>query len=436
MIDILSGLNGSSKEEIESGSSTGSEGDVHRVIPEIDEDFRHMEELGSSRSHANSEENDSLSGSGDENSGQLFPKTSSKETNSPFDEEATQKDESVNQQPPVSGSGSVGVNLWPDVRIQPGGSDGDSSGRELKLSRRSETSRPNDAIMLTSGAEGSAFAKIGRVNSGERVLNEGSGFPVSSGSGRNTALGEDDEPFDNSAFDSESDSGCSSGYGCYESDSAQGGNDANIKQRSSIATSKAKAVSSGSGSSEIKTFRFEPNAHATVGPYVDEASSSGPALLGSGAKTQSSISTDLHGTVDANFETGVRRNGDHASGSGFSGFSGPSTSESQDQVQYEESASGLGRPAKIESVQFSSTSEHRKKISLMESMMKSGDLRAVKISHAKENVANRDKVPRLHVDKVALSDLGKHWQLNMSNLTVSRPPSLLCTFKVVNFRKL
>ena len=135
----------------DTGSSGGSQYNVHRVVPEVDADFEGIEDKASTSEQSEPVEDhksdrESLSGSGEEQDEPLFRETTTKETESRFHGEAEQHDESGDQQEPISGSGGdpTGANFWAVVRVEP---DTDDRGneRELHVNRRSEKFIPEES---------------------------------------------------------------------------------------------------------------------------------------------------------------------------------------------------------------------------------------------------------------------------------------------------
>lgn len=378
------------------------------------EDFEHFEALGSSsqKSEAADHKDDSASqgqsGSAENENEPLFRASAIKETESRFDGEAEQQDGTGDHQESISGSGvdSAGVNFWPAVRVE-SNADYRASDRELHLIRRSEISTPEKVIR--------AFDDTGplvEATSGENA-SERRDLPASSGSGQDISSGEDDAPFDTSSADSESDSGCSSGDGCYESNSEQGGDGGGVNSRSVISKAEENATQSpgsASGDSPPDVW-LHPHFDVTAGPYDDATSGSGdePITSGSGSvKEDEEKEINSHEIEDAIFEAGIplQLSRDTASGSGV-----PSPPQSQSYDDSQASGSGSGAAETKESVQLFVTPQHHHRISLMEKMMKLGKLQAIKISHKNVDASSRNEVPRVSdEDKAAdemQSDLGK-----------------------------
>ena len=402
----------------DTGSLAGSRVGVHRVIPEINADF---EGLGSASQQSSNEtdpkdEGQDVSGSGDDENEPLFRAPATKETDSRFHGEAEQQDESGDQKEPVSGSGvdPTGANFWAVVRVEPDAVDGGSD-RELHLSRRSEKSTSEETTRnadkgSASGAQTSGENDVTqkselpvKSSSGEEITSgvrssQRSNLPVTGGSGHDVASGEDDAPFDNSSAESELDSGCSSGDGCYEAERAQGGENGYGNARSVIAKVEQDAIASGSaaasGDSSSNVWKH-PHFDVLAGPYDDKVSASGAALLssGSGSGSVSELGNALHDIEDAIFETGIPLNitRDVTSGSGL-----PASLQSDSQDESQTSGSGVGGVEKETDTQLFLAPQHHEKMNLMEKMMKLGKLQAFKISHvANVGGTGRDEVPRL-----------------------------------------
>ena len=422
-----------------------------KVIPEVVADF---EGLGSrvAKSGKKSEDIDdssssqSLSGSGESYREPRFRESNNKETDNQSSGETAQQDEPDDQEKSISGSGidSAGANFWPVVRIEPGANDRGSD-RELHLIRRSETSIPDSSKRASN--DGSSVM-ISEPTSGEQLAQR-SDAPTASGSGEDLTSGEDDAPFDTSSTDSESDSGCSSGYGCYESEGEQGGDGGGINSRSVISRAEERAGASGSASGDFAPNEkawVQPHFDVTAGPYDDEASGSGSdgsgsegsGSEGSGSKGSDSEGiarlkiafpenasgfgkedaqpeTDLHEIEDAIFDSGIPLviTSDTSSGSGSgsgSGSSMPSPPEIKSFHDSEASASGSGAAEKVEGMQLFVAPQHHQRISLMEKMMKLGKLQAIKITHHTVGASSRNEVPRVKAvddNSQMLSDLGK-----------------------------
>lgn len=392
------------------------------MIPEVVADFENFEALGSSSQqseaadHKDDRASQSLSGSAEERNESLFRAPATKETKSRFDGEAEQQDGTGDQQESISGSGvdSAGVNFWPVVRVEFDADNGGSD-RELHLIRRSEISTPEKVTKASDGESPPVEATSGENSSQRRD------FPAASGSGQEFTSGEDDAPFDTSSADSESDSGCSSGDGCYESENEQGGDGGGINSRSMISKAEENAAhspGSASGDSSPDVWSH-PHFDVTAGPYDDVASGSGdvPLITGSGSvKEDEEKEIDSHEIEDAIFETGIplQMSRDTASGSGV-----PSTPQSQSYDDSQTSGSGSGAVEKDESVQLFVTPQHHHRVSLMEKMMKLGKLQAIKISHETVDASSRNEVPRISdVDKAAemQSDLGKNITLSTTSI--------------------
>lgn len=398
-----------------SGNQASGTGDTPRVIPEVVADFENFEELGSSSAPQSDKEaihNDddgptqSLSGSGEERNEPLF--RASKGEESRFHGEAEQQDDTSDQPESVSGSGvdSVGVNFWPVVRIEPDTDDGGSD-RELHLIRRSEISTPEKTTEVSEDSSSQEEATSGEKSTQRTEL------PVASGSDRDVTSGEDDAPFDTSSADSESDSGCSSGEGCYESEGEQGGEGGSLNSRSIISKAEEDAIASGSASGDSSNKVWtHPNFDVLDGPYDDVTSGSGavPVEVSSGfaIMDDEKDESDSHEIEDAIFETGIplQLTRDTSSGSGV-----PSPPQSRSYDDSQTSGAGSGGAEKEEAVQLFITPQHHNRITLMEKMMKLGKLQAIKISHETVGASSRNEVPRVPgVDKGAemQSDLGKY----------------------------
>ena len=388
------------------------------VIPDVVADFENFEAPGSSsqKSEARGQKDHStsqvLSGSAEEENEPLFRASATKETESRFDGEADQQDGSDHQQESISGSGvdSAGVNFWPVTRIE-FGTDDRGSDRELHLIRRSEISTPEKVTGTSDDDTQTAEETLGENNS------KASDLPASSGSGQDISSGEDDAPFDTSSADSESDSGCSSGDGCYESESEQGGDGGGVNSRSVISKAEKNAAQSpGSASGDDAPYVWShPHFDVTAGPYDDVTSGSGdvPLITGSGSDKEDENEEkeiDSHEIEDAIFEAGIPLQLSRDTASGI-----PS---SQSYYDSQISGSGSGVAERKESVQLFATPQHHHRISLMEKMMKLGKLQAIKISHENVDASSRNEVPRVSdVDKAAemQSDLGKNFCLNAAS---------------------
>ena len=279
--------------------------------------------------------------------------------------------------------------------------------------RRSEISTPEKVTRASDDYSPPVEATSGEYSSKTRDL------PASSGSGQDITSGEDDAPFDTSSADSESDSGCSSGDGCYESESEQGGDGGGVNSRSVISKAEDNAAfspGSASGDSSPDVWSH-PHFDVTAGPYFDATSGSGdePSTTGSGSvKEDEEKEKDSHEIEDAIFEAGIplQLSRDTASGSGVPT---PPQSQSYDDGS-QASGSGSGAAETEESVQLFLTPQHHHRVSLMEKMMKLGKLRAIKISHENVDAFSRNEVPRISdEDKSAQemqSDLGKNFVRN------------------------
>lgn len=395
--------------------STVSEGGIHRVMPEVDEN---IEDLGSTSQQSNvqadqKDKSQGRSGSGDKQNEPIFRATATEETESRFHGEAEQQDQSGDQQESVSGSGLdlTGANFWAVVRVEPNTVDRGSD-RQLHISRRSEKST---ADIAKDEDEGSAS---GTQTSGENVSQKSdipdkssSGSGVTSGSGEHVSQrsevlitssldqdvvsGEDDAPFDNSSAETESDSGCSSGDGCYESDSVQG-ETGDSNARSVIAKAEQDAIASGSAASSgdsSSNVWLHPHFDVLAGPYDEKTSASGATPTSSGSGSVIELGSGLHDIEDAIFETGIPLQITHDAAPG-SGLPSPPNAERHDDSQT--SGSGIGGVEKKEDARLFKVPLHHEKMSLMEKMMKLGKLQAFQISHiATGRGRGRDQVPRL-----------------------------------------
>lgn len=388
-----------------SGNEASGTGDEHKVIPEVAADFENFEEQESSASQSDKDDGpaQSPSGSGEERDEPLFRASTSKQEESRFHGEAEQQDGTGDQQESISGSGvdTAGVNFWPVVRIEP---DADTRGsdRELHLIRRSEISTPEETTRVSD--DGSSHSE---ATSGEKLSQRGD-FLVASGSDKDVTSGEDDAPFDTSSADSESDSGCSSGDGCYESEGEQGGEGGSLNSRSIISKAEEDAIASGSASGDSAPDVWtHPHFDILAGPYDEVASGSGAAPAEMDSKDdEKQEETDSHEIEDAIFETGIplQVSRDTASGSGS-----PSPPQSQSYDDSQTSGSGSGEAERNEDVQLFVTPQHHQRISLMEKMMKLGKLQAIKISHETVGASSRNEVPRVSdadKDTEMQSDLG------------------------------
>lgn len=404
-----------------SGKEASGTADVHGAIPEVVADFENFEALGSSsqKSEARGQKDHStsqvLSGSAEQENELLFRASAKKETESRFDGEADQQDGSDDQQESISGSGvdSAGVNFWPVTRIE-FGTDDRGSDRELHLIRRSEISTP-EKVRGASDDDNQVAEETFGENTGKA-----SDLLASSGSGQDITSGEDDAPFDTSSADSESDSGCSSGDGCYESESEQGGDGGGVNSRSVISKAEENAAqSSGSASGDYAPYVWShPHFDVTAGPYDDATSGSGdvPLITGSGSDKEDGNEdkeVDSHEIEDAIFEAGIPLQLSRDTASGV-----PSSPQSQSYDDSQISGSGSGVAERKESMQLFVTPQHHHRVSLMEKMMKLGKLQAIKISHENVDASSRNEVPRVSdVDKAAemQSDLGKNFTLNAAS---------------------
>ena len=398
-----------------SGKEASGADDVHRTIPEVVEDFENFEALGSNsqKSEAAHHKDDSAfqtqSGSAKGVNEPLFRASATKGTESRFNGEAEKQDGTGDQQESISGSGvdSAGVNFWPVARVE-FGADYRGSDREHHLIRRSETSTPEKVTRASVG-----YSPPVEVTSGENA-SESRDLAASSGSGQDITSGEDDAPFDTSSTDSESDSGCSSGDGCYESESEQGGDGEGVNSRSIISRAEQNAAySPGSASSYSSPDVWShPHFDVTAGPYDDATSGSGDEFIttDSGFVKDEEKAIDSHEIEDAIFEAGIplQLSRDTASGSGVLS---PPQSQGYDDSQI--SGSGSGAAEVKESVQLFVTPQHRHRVSLMEKMMRLGKLQAIKISHENVDASSRNEVPRISdEDKAAeemQSDLGENF---------------------------
>ncbi|KAM7437126.1 hypothetical protein ABFA07_013198 [Porites harrisoni] len=422
--DILGDLSASGEATSGTGYQGESQDNAHRVIPEVGEDFEGITEKENSSKHTgertdHKDENESLSGSGEEQDGPLFRGTATKKAESRFHGEAEQQGESGDQQESISGSGinPTGANFWAVVRIEPESVNGGSE-REHQLNRRSDTFIPQEATegsasgMDTSGEIPSRKNQIpvesfsGQdVTSGENYVNQRDQVATTSSSKENAVSGEDDAPFESSSTESELDSGCSSGDGCFESDDVQEEQGGQSNSRSVIAKVEANAIASGSASNSGDSsddVSLHPHFDVLAGPYDDQTPTSGGAPLSSGSGSE--LGNALHNIEDAIFEKGepLEISRDASSGSGIS-----SVSHTENQNDFATSGSGSGAVDKEENREvFVTPQNHTEKISLMEKMMKVGKLQAFGISHvANVGGTSRNKVPRL--ESAVQSDLGK-----------------------------
>ena len=412
--------------------STGSEGGIHRVIPEVDEDF---EDLGSTSQQSNhKDESQGRSESGDKQNGSIFRATATEETESRFHGEAEQQDKSGDHQESVSGSGVdlTGANFWAIVRVEPDTVDRGSD-RELHVSRRSDKSTAENIIKdadegsasgaQTSGENASKKSDLPDKSSSDDGVTSGSGEHVSrsevlitSSSDQDVVSGEDDTPFDHSSAETESDSGCSSGDGCYESDSVQG-ETGDSNTRSVIAKAEQDAIASGSAASSGDSSSdvwLHPHFDVLAGPHDDKTSASGATPTSSGSGSVSELENGLHDIEDAIFETGIPLQITHDAASS-SGLPSPPHAERHEDSQT--SGSGIGSVEKKKDAQLFKVPLHHEKMSLMEKMMKLGKLQAFQISHvATVRGRGRDQVPRVGdnddgADMTVQSDLGEEINL-------------------------
>ena len=424
LADILGDLSASGEATSGTGYQGESQDNAHRVIPEVGEDFEGITERENSSKHTgertdHKDENESLSGSGEEQDGPLFRGTATKKAESRFHGEAEQQGESGDQQESISGSGinPTGANFWAVVRIEPESVNGGSK-REHQLNRRSDTFIPQEATegsasgMDTSGEIPSRKNQIpvesfsGQdVTSGENYVNQRDQVATTSSSKENAVSGEDEASFESSSTESELDSGCSSGEGCFESDGVQEEQGGQSNSRSVIAKVEANAIASGSASNSGDSsddVSLHPHFDVLAGPYDDQTPTSGGAPLSSGSGSE--LGNALHNIEDAIFEKGepLEISRDASSGSGLS-----SVSHTENQNDFATSGSGSGAVDKEENREvFVTPQNHTEKISLMEKMMKVGKLQAFGISHvANVGGTSRNKVPRL--ESAVQSDLGK-----------------------------
>ncbi|CAH3152567.1 unnamed protein product [Porites evermanni] len=421
--DILGDLSASGEATSGTGYQGESQDNAHRVIPEVGEDFEGITEKEKSSKHIgertdHKDENESLSGSGEEQDGPIFRGTATKKAESRFHGEVEQQGESGDQQP-ISGSGinPTGANFWAVVRIEPESVNGGSK-REHQLNRRSDTFIPQEATegsasgMDTSGEIPSRKNQIpvesfsGQdVTSGENNVNQRDQVATTSSSKENAVSGEDDAPFESSSTESELDSGCSSGEGCFESDGVQEEQGGQSNSRSVIAKLEVDAIASGSASNSGDSsddVSLHPHFDVLAGPYDDKTPTSGGAPLSSGSGSE--LGNVLHNIEDAIFEKGepLEISRDASSGSGLS-----SVAHTDNQNDFATSGSGSGTVDKEENQEvFVTPQNHTEKISLMEKMMKVGKLQAFGISHvANVGGTSRNKVPSL--ESAVQSDLGK-----------------------------
>lgn len=407
--DLTSGF--SSSGEAKFDNTVDRQGEVHKVIPEIDEDF---EDLGSATHQSNKKEHDkdenqSLSGSGDQS---LFPAKDITEAKFQFAGESySQAIRASNQQEYVSGSGidPIGANSWAVVRVEPDrittGSD-----RELYISRRSEKSALQERTRKVDPASGSDVQISGEISNQENNGPVEGSFGIEGSSGGNLTKeledrersdqdgvsGEDDSPFDNSSVGSELDSGCSSGDGCYESDTFQEGQGGDTISRSVIAeASEQDDIPSGSGAASGDAWRH-PHFDVLAGPYEDKATQQYPVPYSSASGSTSELGNALHDIEDAIFEKGIPlRIASHSSRS----------KKHMKIHETQSSGSESNSTSKTRGEHLFSNPQQYKKINLMEKMMSQGKLQAFKISHITNvKATNRDQVPGLNNDE---SDLGK-----------------------------
>ena len=233
--------------------------------------------------------------------------------------------------------------------------------------------------------------------------NQRSEFLVTGSSDEDNLSGEDDSPFDNSSAGSEFDSGCSSGDGCYESETVEEEDSGESISRSVIAKAEGEHDIS-SGSAEISGDSWgHPHFDILAGPYEDKTVNlSNAASNSSGSGSTSELGNALHDIEDAIFDTGIPLKiapNFSISNSGRSNF--------QQQDAYM-SGSGSDDTMKVEKAQLNSTPKQHRKIQLIEKMMRLGKLQAVKISHVTTvGATGRDRVPELGIDDSLLqSDLG------------------------------
>lgn len=410
-----------------SGKEASGTGDVQKVIPEVDADFDNFEELGrispplsdKEADHKDEELSQSLSGSGEEKNEPLFRASATKETESRFHGEVEQQDGTGDQQESISGSGgdSVGVNFWPVVRIALDTDDGGSD-REHHVIRRSEISTPEETTKVsekTTKVPEETTTRVlddgsssGEATSGEKLIQR-SDFPIASGSGQDDVTsGEDDAPFDTSSADLESDSGCSSGYGCYESQGQQGGDGGDLNSRSLIAKAEESVASGSASGDSTPDVWLHPHFDVAAGPYDDVTSGSGAAPLVIGSEDEQE-ETDVHEIEDAIFETGIPLQISRDTGSGLgSGIPSPPQSENYDDS--ETSGMGSGAAEKDEAVELFTAPQQQHRMNLMEKLIKLGKLQAIKITHETVGASSRNEVPRVTDadDNTEMqSDLGK-----------------------------
>jgi len=409
-----------------SGKEASGADNVHGAIPEVVEDFENFEALGSSSQkpeaahHKDDSAFQSRSGSAEGENEPPFRASASKGTESRFYGEAERQDGTGDHKESLSGSGvdSAGVNFWPVARVE-FGADDRRSDRELHLIRRSEISTPEKVTRASVGYSPPVESTSGENASERRDL------LAFSGSGRDITSGEDDAPFDASSADSESDSGCSSGDGCYESESEQGGDGGGVNSRSIISRAEQNAAyspGSASGNSPPDVWSH-PHFDVAAGPYDDVTSGSGEESIttGSGSvKEDEEKAIDSHEIEDAIFEAGIplQLSRDTASGSGV-----PNPPQSQGYDDSRTSASGSGAAEVKESVQLFGTRQHRHRVSLMEKMMRLGKLQAIKISHENVDASSRNEVPRISDEDKASqemqSDLGKNCIRNTAGILIT-----------------
>lgn len=417
--DFFSGY--SSSGEATFDNTVENTGRRHESLPEIDTD---LVDLGSAFQQSSKEthyNNESwrLSGSGDQ---PLFPVSAVTEGESQFEGDSSDaQDRSIDQQVSASGSGvgRTGAHFWTVVRIEPNrintGSD-----RELRITRRSEKSFIQESTRNRDAESGSGTQTSGEMVSQEKKVvvenssradgssvvhpNQRTEFLVTGSSDEDNLSGEDDSPFDNSSAGSEFDSGCSSGDGCYESETVEEEDSGESISRSVIAKAEGEHDIS-SGSAEISGDSWgHPHFDILAGPYEDKTVNlSNAASNSSGSGSTSELGNALHDIEDAIFDTGIPLKiapNFSISNSGRSNF--------QQQDVYM-SGSGSDDTMKVEKAQLNSTPKQHRKIQLIEKMMRLGKLHAVKISHVTTvGATGRDQVPELgNDDSLLQSDLGQ-----------------------------
>ena len=358
-----------------------------------------------------------LSGSGDQ---PLFPVSTVTEGESQSERDSSDaQDRSIDQQVSASGSGvgRISAHFWTVVRIEPDRIN-TRSDRELRITRRSEKSSTQESTRNRDSESGSGTQTSGEMVSEEKKVvvenssssdgssvvhpNQRSEFLVTGSSDEDNLSGEDDSPFDNSSAGSEFDSGCSSGDGCYESETVEEDSGESIS-RSVIAKAEGEHDIS-SGSAEISGDSWgHPHFDILAGPYEDKTVNlSNAASNRSGSGSNSELGNALHDIEDAIFETGIPLK----IAPNFS-ISNSVRSNFQQQDAYI-SGSGIDDTMKAEKAQLNATPKQHRKIQLMEKMMKLGKLQAVKISHVTTvGATDRDRVPELgNDDSLLQSDLG------------------------------